>query len=51
MTVKDLKNLLEEYSDNAEVIGIKWSTGNEFNVTIGGDDEDEYTKFCRIGID
>ena len=50
MTVRDLKSILEEeYDDDAEVIVVDWSTGLEFYPTIGGDDADEYTKYCRIG--
>ena len=50
MTVAELKNELKEYNDNAEVVGIDWSTGETFDITVGGDDEDEYTEYCRIGI-
>ena len=51
MTVKDLKNILNDYDDNAEVIGVNWSNGNTFDITVGGDDEDEGSDFCRIGFD
>ena len=51
MTVKDLKNILNDYDDNAEVIGVDWSNGNTFDITVGGDDEDESSDFCRIGFD
>ena len=50
MTVKELKELLKDYDDNAEVIGVDWSNGEEFDVNIGSDDDDEYSKYCRIGI-
>lgn len=50
MTVKQLKNILEEYDENAEVIGVDFSTGSEFDISVGSDDEDEYIDYCRIGI-
>lgn len=51
MKVKDLKSILESYDDNAEVLVVDWSTGRTFSLTVGGDDDDEGTEFCRIGID
>ena len=39
MFVKELKKILEEYDDDAEVIGVE------------GDDDDEGSKYCRIGFD
>ena len=51
MTVKDLKEMLKDYDDNAEVIGVDWSNGEEFDISIGSDDDDEYSKYCRIGIE
>lgn len=51
MVVKDLKNILENYNDDAKVIIVDWSTGQEYTPTVGGDDENEGTDFCRIGID
>lgn len=50
MKVKDLKEMLEDYDENAEVIGVDWSNGRVFDISVGGDDEDEYTDYCRIGI-
>lgn len=50
MKVKDLKAELENYNDDAEVVVIDWSTGNTFDATVGGDDEDEGEAYCRIGI-
>ena len=50
MTVADLKEILNTYNDNAKVIVVDWSNGKEFEPSIGGDDEDEYTEYCRIGI-
>lgn len=50
MKVAELKNILGEYDDNAEVIVINWSNGNTFVPTIGSDDDDEGTDYCRIGI-
>ena len=50
MKVKDFKKILDDYEDECVVIGINWANGEEFDVTIGGDDEDEGTKFCRIGF-
>ena len=50
MTVKDLKEELAQYDDNAEIIAIDWSNGRTFDITVGSDDEDEGTAFCRIGI-
>ena len=51
MTVKELKEELVFYSDDAEVVIIDWSNGREYEMTIGSDDEDEGTRFCRIGIE
>lgn len=49
MRVKDLKSILEkEYDDNAEVIIVDWSTGHTYEASVGSDDEDEGTKYCRI---
>ena len=50
MTVKELKEQLKAYDDNAEVVVVDWSNGREFTPSIGGDDEDEYTEKCRIGF-
>lgn len=50
MKVKDLRAMLEDYNDDAEVVIVDWSSGNAFEPTIGGDDEDEGEKFCRIGF-
>ena len=50
MTVKDLISELSAYDDNAEVIVVDWSNGRVFEPSIGSDDDDEGSKFCRIGI-
>ena len=50
MTVADLKEILKEYNDDAKVVVVDWSNGREFEPSVGGDDEDEYTEYCRIGI-
>lgn len=50
MTVRDLKSILEDYDDEAEVVVVDWSNGREYYPTIGGDDGDEYVEYCRIGI-
>ena len=50
MTVKQLKEMLKEYNDNAEVLVVNWTNGNEYEPTVGSDDEDEYTEKCRIGF-
>ena len=50
MTVKDLKSILEDYDDNAEVVVVDWSSGKEYFPTIGCDDSDEGTAYCRIGM-
>lgn len=50
MTVKDLKAFLKEYNNNAKVIIVDWSDGTEYEPSIGSDDENEYTEFCRIGL-
>lgn len=49
MTVKTLKEILNEYDDDAEVVVVDWSTGRTYSPTIGSDDEDEGTEYCRIG--
>ena len=51
MKVKELKSILEDYDDEAEVIGVDWSNGQTFDITVGSDDEDEGTKFCSIAFD
>lgn len=48
MTVKELREQLNNYSDNAEVIVVDWTNGREYSPTVGGDDEDEGTEKCRI---
>lgn len=50
MTIKELKEELKNYNDNAEVIIVDWSNGRSYEPTIGGDDVDEGTKYCRIGL-
>ena len=50
MTVKQLKEALGDYAAEAEVVVVNWSNGEEFEPTVGSDDEDEYTNYCRIGI-
>ena len=51
MTVKELKDILTHYNDDAEVIVVDWGAGRSFSPSIGCDDEDEYSDYCRIGID
>lgn len=50
MTVKEFKKQLKQYNDNANVVIIDWTNGIEYEPTVGGDDEDEYTDKCRIGF-
>ena len=50
MKVKDLLADLESYDANAEVVVVNWSNGATFEPTIGSDDEDEGSAYCRIGI-
>ncbi len=50
MKVKDLKEELASYDDNAEVIVVDFSNGRSYEPTVGSDDEDEGTEYCRIGI-
>ena len=50
MTVKELKMLLDDYDDDAEVVVVDWSNGRTMEPSIGCDDEDEGSVFCRIGI-
>lgn len=50
MTVKELKACLQDYNDNAEVIVVDWSNGNVYEPSVESDDEDEYTNYCRIGM-
>ena len=49
MTVRELKKELENYNDDAEVVIVNWSTGSEYDPTVGSDDPDEGTRYCRIG--
>ena len=51
MTVKELREMLESYNENAQVIIVDWSNGREYDSSIGSDDEDEGINYCRIGID
>ena len=51
MTVKELKEILEDYSDDAKVIVVDWSIGLGYEPTIGGDDLDEGAEYCRIGFE
>lgn len=50
MIVKELREELERYDDNAEVIIVDWSKGSEYSLSIGSDDADEGSKYCRLGI-
>lgn len=50
MTVKELKTVLDNYDDDAQVVVVDWSNGRTYSPTIGGDDADEGTKYCRIGM-
>lgn len=50
MIVKDLLEELTKYDKNAEVVVVDWATGRQFVPTIGSDDEDEGSKYCRLGI-
>jgi len=50
MTVADLRDELENYDKDAEVVIVDWSNGETFDVTVGSDDEDEGTAFCRLGM-
>lgn len=51
MTVKELKEIINDYNEDAKVVVVDWSTGREYNFSIGGDDVDEGEKYCRIGLD
>ena len=49
MKVKELKKILDNYADDAEVIVVDWSDGVEYeSVGVGSDEDDEYTEVCRI---
>lgn len=50
MKAKDLIEELKHYDPNAKVVVVDWSNGTSYEPTIGSDDEDEGTAFCRIGI-
>lgn len=50
VTVKEFKEQLEAYNEDAEVVVVDWANGTEYDPTIGGDDEDEFTEKCRIGF-
>ena len=50
MTVKDLKEELDNYDDEAEVVVVDFSNGRVWDAIIGSDDEDEFTEFCRISF-
>ena len=52
MTVKELRTLLNDYSDDAQVLVVDWANGVEYeNVGVGSDEDDEYDEFCRISCD
>lgn len=51
MTVKDLREELEQYNDAAEVVIVDWSNGREHSLSIGSDEQDEFTEYCRIGLE
>ena len=51
MTVLALKQFLAMYDNNAEVVLVDWSNGRQYEPTVGSDDDDEYTRYCRIGIE
>lgn len=51
MTVSELIEVLKnEYDGDAEVVVVDWSTGRTYDISVGGDDLDEGTAFCRIGL-
>lgn len=48
--VKDLMEMLKDYNPDAKVVICDWSNGRTYEPTIGSDDEDEGTEYCRIGL-
>lgn len=50
MKVRELKEELAAYDENAEVVLVDWATGRQFTPTIGSDDENEGSEYCRIGM-
>ncbi len=50
MTVKELKEMLKNYNDDAEVVVVDFCNGITMEAIIGSDDEDEGEKYCRISF-
>lgn len=48
MKVKDLREILKDYSDDAEVVIVDFTTGNRKDAIVGSDDEDEGSNYCTI---
>lgn len=51
MTVKELKEILADYNDNAIVTVIDWSNGRTYTPAVGSDDKKEFTERCSISFD
>ena len=50
MTVKELKEMLCDYNDDAKVIGVDWSNGFTYNVFVGNDEDDD-DNTCYISFE
>ena len=54
MKVKDIKKLLEWFDDDAEIIGIDWSSGIKYDVDVSFNDMDKkdncYISFSKKEI-
>ena len=48
MIVRDLKEILKNYNDDAEVVVVDFSNGETREAFVGSDDEDEGEQYCRI---
>ena len=46
--VREIKEELENYNDDAEVRLVDFANGRIYDIVVGSDDEDEYDKACTI---
>ena len=51
MTVADLKHMLNEYPDDAEIRVVDFTNGRTYDLSVGSDDEDEGETACTFSFE
>lgn len=46
MIVKELKELLNEFDDETEVVGVDWHTGEIYAISVNDDDVSTTERIC-----